>query len=412
MIVIRIIWQTLFFALAQLHANKIRSLLTMLGIIIGVSSITLVIAAVNGLNDWVLSEFESFGARKVEIWGSLPASQRGVMSWDTVKLKPSEADQMREHCELIETLALYANVRAKVRSDREQLDSVTVIGVEPEWLVVNDREVLHGRPLKKLDDLEQLQVCMINDTAIDELMLDGVGVGEYIFIDERRFLIVGVLDTVEFGAMFGADTARSEVYIPFRTTYKLRNWLWPQITARMKSSDNVENAKAEIRYVLRRIRQLGPEDEDTFDMFVFEQVLQRLRGMAAGLTMVASVLVSISLLVGGVGIMNIMLVSVSERTREIGLRKAVGARPAIILMQFLVEAIVLCVVGGIIGLVLSQSMLLAASQIPDMPITKLEIPTWAIGLSFCFCAVVGVVFGMWPAIKAASLDPIEALRHE
>lgn len=412
MIFIRLLFQTVFFALAQLHANKIRSALTMLGIVIGVGSITLVIAAVGGLNNLVLSEFESFGARKIEIWGTVPESRRGTMSWDDAKLKRDEADVLREHCDTIETLAMHTNLNARVRSERRSLSGVTVIGHEPEWIFVNDREVIHGRPLKKVDGYEQLQVCLINDFAIDELLLDNNGIGEYIYIDERRFMVVGVLKTSQLGAMFGADTARSEVYVPYQTAYKLRNWLWPQVTAMMTSPDVSEEAKQEIRFVLRKHRQLKPGEEDTFDMFVFEQFIEQMRGLAASLTTIAGVLVGISMVVGGVGIMNIMLVSVSERTREIGLRKAVGAKPGVILLQFLVEAMTLCVVGGVIGLTLSQSIIVIATSLEGMPIKEMEIPPWAIILSLAFCAAVGVLFGMWPAVKAASLDPIEALRHE
>ena len=412
MFLVRLIWQTLFFALAQLHANKIRSMLTMLGIVIGVASITMVIAAVSGLNNWVISEFESFGARKLELWGNVPENKRGTMTWDEAKIKSKEAQLLREYCESIETLSIHARFRARVRSDERQVDSVSVTAHEPEWLIVNDREILHGRPLKKVDGFEQLQVCLINDFAINELLLDNNGIGEYIYVNERRFLVVGVLKAAEFGAMFGANDARSEIYVPYQTAFKLQNWLWPQVTARAKSADLMDEAQAEIRFVLRRHRQLQPEDEDTFDMFIFEDILKQLRGMASGLTMIASILVGISMVVGGVGIMNIMLVSVSERTREIGLRKAVGAKSGVILLQFLVEAITLCLVGGIIGLTFSQTVLVIVTALPDMPIDEMEIPAWAIVLSLAFCAFVGVIFGMWPAVKAASLDPIEALRHE
>ena len=185
----------------------------------------------------------------------------------------------------------------------------------------------------------------------------------------------------------------------------------------MKPGLKIEDVQEEVRFVLRKHRQLKPDEEDTFEMFVFESILRNMRSIAAGLTAGASVLVGISLLVGGVGIMNIMLVSVSERTREIGLRKAVGANPLTILAQFLTEAVVLCLFGGVVGLILGQVTVLGMQQAAKSSeslkaFTDAQIPAWAIILSFGFSAGVGILFGMWPAIKAARLNPIEALRHE
>src|SRR5690606_2536659 len=149
-----------------------------------------------------------------------------------------------------------------------------------------------------------------------------------------------------------------------------------------------------------------------FRVEIIERFLQQFNQIAGVVTMVAAAVVGISLVVGGVGIMNIMLVSVSERTREIGLRKAVGARPAVVLVQFLIEAVVLCLVGGLMGLLIGQGLTMAIRQSPGAALDKAAIPVWAIILSFGFSAAVGVIFGMFPAVKAARLDPIVALRHE
>ena len=173
-----------------------------------------------------------------------------------------------------------------------------------------------------------------------------------------------------------------------------------------------EEAQAELRFFLRRKRQLKPGEPDTFGVQAIQKFLEQFEQLAAMVTLVAGGIVGISLLVGGVGIMNIMLVSVSERTREIGLRKAVGARPSAILLQFLVEAVMLCLIGGLIGLLCGQLITVGLGAIPQAKLERAYIPIWAIGLSFGFSALVGVVFGMFPAIKAARLDPIEALRHE
>jgi putative ABC transport system permease protein len=415
----RLFIQIFISALAQIGANKARAFLTTLGIIIGVWAITTVIAAVGALNTFVLKGFEEFGSNRIQLWGTIPPSQRRVNDdWQRVRLQMSDAEAVRKNATMIESVALTSNLRARVRAGDTEKNGVPVACVEPMLLEIDNRKILRGRPLSETDSTDQLQVCLVNDQAITELRLNDGGVGEYITLNDRRFLIVGVLENKDQGPMFGGDDSQSEVIVPFSQVYKLQGQrFWIQASLKMKPGNEIEDVKEEIRYILRSHRQLKPEEEDTFEMFVFESILRNMRGIAAGLTAGASVLVGISLLVGGVGIMNIMLVSVSERTREIGLRKAVGANPITILAQFLTEAVVLCMFGGVVGLVLGQASVLALQQAGRnseavKAFVDAQIPFWAIVLSFGFSAGVGVLFGMWPAIKAARLNPIEALRHE
>jgi putative ABC transport system permease protein len=174
-----------------------------------------------------------------------------------------------------------------------------------------------------------------------------------------------------------------------------------------------EDAKAEIRAQLRRIRNLRPQDPDTFGVEAIEAAISQFKKVATGITIFIAGVVSISLLVGGIGIMNIMLVSVSERTREIGLRKALGARPEVVLLQFLVEAITLCLIGCAVGLLVGGGVVLMMRSFgAESPVAKAQAPMWSIILSVVFSASTGVIFGMFPAIKASRLDPIVALRHE
>jgi len=412
----RLIVQTLFSAIRQLAANKIRAALTMLGIVIGVWAITAVIAAVLSLNQWVLKSFEDFGANKMELWGMVPPSLRntGRLSWQTVRITPEEADAIRQHATVVERIALYANERCTIRAGDVERTGVRVTAVEPEWFPINNRVVLQGRSLTESDTIDELQVCLVNDHAVNEMRLNDGVVGEFITINDRRFQIVGVLQTRDLGPMFGGDESQTEVIVPYPIIYKIDNWPWPQAIVQMKSGRDidrvVEEVQQQVRYILRAKRQLRPEDEDTFGMFVFETIVANMRQIGNGMLFAASILVGISLLVGGVGIMNIMLVSVSERTREIGLRKAIGANPLVILVQFLIEAVLLCLVGGMLGVILGQLSVLGLRQ-ADM-FKNAEIPLWAIALAFGFSAGVGVVFGMGPALKAARLNPIEALRHE
>ena len=186
---------------------------------------------------------------------------------------------------------------------------------------------------------------------------------------------------------------------------------WIQARAESKTTEVLEEAVAEVKFFLRRMRRIKAGEPDTFMANSLKSALQAFNTLALVVTLVAGGIVGISLLVGGVGIMNIMFVSVSERTREIGLRKAVGAKKTAVLAQFLVESVVLCFVGGLVGVGIAQLLILVIPQIYPV-LDKMYIPAWAIILSFGFAGSVGIFFGMFPAIKAARLDPIEALRHE
>jgi putative ABC transport system permease protein len=410
-----ILEDALLHAVRAVTTQRQRSLLTMLGIIIGVWAITTVIAAVGGMNSFVLNEFEKFGATKMWVWGERPRELRGKLDWSDVRLSNSEVVLMRDNATTLARVSRISNLGATVRYGDEYKPGVRVTGIDPDWHQIEQRFVETGRTFSQTDDEEQLQVCLVNRDAIDELRLENGGVGEHVLINDRRFLIVGILESKDMAAMFGGGESRTEIYIPFGTVYKLRDVPWMYVMASMTSPEVADECRAEITFLLRNHRQLPPEWPDTFDMFQLTSELENFKVVSMVLTAAASVLVSISLVVGGIGIMNIMLVSVSERTREIGLRKALGANPLVILVQFLIEAVILCVAGGLIGLIVGQLTTLAIKSVPiggGMTLARAEIPLWAIILAFGFSATVGIVFGMGPAIKAARLDPIEALRHE
>lgn len=414
MIVFRVFFQTVVFAVRQMLSNKIRSLLTMLGIIIGVFAIAAVIAAAGGLRGYVLDEFEKFGATKMFLWGERPDEIRDRVHWRDIRITEEETELLREHADTIGLVSITGDETVTLRYEDVVKQGVRVSGIEPDWHEIEQRFVTAGRTFSMSDDEAALQVCLVNDLAIDELRLANGGVGEYVLLNDRRFLVVGVVETKELSPMFGGDDARTEVYVPFSSIYRLDDFVWTRAVLQMTSPEVADEAEAQVRALLRKHRQLPGEWPDTFGVFQMTEAVDQFNAMAKMLGLVAAILVSISLAVGGVGIMNIMLVSVSERTREIGLRKALGANPLVILMQFLVEAVILCVIGGLLGLILAQAAVLGAqAAAPDNAVIGgLVIPWWAIVLSFGFCGFVGVVFGMFPAVKAARLDPIEALRHE
>jgi putative ABC transport system permease protein len=258
--------------------------------------------------------------------------------------------------------------------------------------------------------MQARQVCLIEPKLQHKLRLDKDCIGQIIRVGHHSFVIIGVIEPRP-SLNIGEDSQeRFEIFIPFRTIFKLDEpGIWA--FAASKSADVTEEAEAEISFFLRRTRRIRPGEPDNFRVESLQSALETFDKIAMAVTLAAGGVVGISLLVGGVGIMNIMLVSVSERTREIGLRKAVGARRSAILTQFLIEAVVLCFVGGLVGVGIGQCLTMIIASINPL-LERTYIPLWSIGLSFGFAGTVGVVFGMFPAIKAARLDPIEALRHE
>lgn len=413
---LRLVWRSVCLAVGQIWSNKTRSFLTTVGIVIGVGSVTAVIGALTGLKAKVLEDFESFGTNT--IWISPHRPQEGPKSnaprW-IIRFDPKHFEDIREHCPSLGYFTLVSwGGRQTVRADEITVDSVRVYGVQSQWHKIENRKILLGRPVNEIDDSRARNVCLVEPKLRDELRLDRDCIGDMIMIGRRSYMIVGVVESqpqrglLEGMAGGGADY---EIFIPFGTNQKLHRNPWTWAIASSRSTELTEEASAELRFFLRRTRQLTPGEPDTFRIESIQSHIQKFKEIAVMITLVAGGVVGISLLVGGVGIMNIMLVSVSERTREIGLRKAVGARKSAVLTQFLVEAVVLCLMGGVFGVGLGHLLTGVISRINPV-LEKTEIPFWAVLTAFGFSSAVGLIFGMFPAIKAARLDPIEALRHE
>jgi len=408
----QLLYQSVYLALGQIWTNKTRSVLTTIGIVIGVASVTAVIAALTGLKAKVLTQVETFGTNTIFILPRRP--DKGPMrhaSWWTIRFLPEHFDDILEHCPSVARFSRIGGVgRHTARYGEKSVDNVEVTGIEPAFHDIQSRPVALGRTFSVIDNMQVRPVCLIDPKLRDELRLDRDCIGQSIRIGHHAFSIVGVIEgqpELQFGE---SGQEHYEVFIPFKATFKMgRPWI--AAFAASKGTEVTEEAQAEIRFFLRRTRNIRPGEPDTFRIESVKRFMETFDSIALMVTLVAGGVVGISLLVGGVGIMNIMLVSVSERTREIGLRKAVGAKKSAVLTQFLIEAVVLCFVGGLVGVGFGQCLTLIISGInPVLDMTY--IPAWAILLSFCFAGSVGIFFGMFPAIKAARLDPIEALRHE
>jgi putative ABC transport system permease protein len=405
--------QAVLLALGQIWANKLRSVLTTLGIIFGVWAVTTVVAALAGVTTMVLKEFESLGGSKMFIFPDRPDdAPRNKYPWSMIRLKPHELVALRANCPSIESITPQTNLGATIQHGEKKRDAVEVSGIWPDWHEIQKRSTIIGRPFTRDDEENAKPVCLVNENAIGELSLNTDPTGQHILINNRRFLIVGLVENRQ-ETIFDHNVTGTEVLIPFTTAVKLQDPdFFFMIIAKLKSPEVVEEAKAEVKFVLRQARKLGPDDPDTFEIFAADEFIQGIKKVSFVLTVGGACVVAVSLLVGGIGIMNIMLVSVSERTREIGLRKAVGATPAAVLMQFLLEAVTLCLVGGVIGIALGEVTAVGLTKIPGANLQEAAVPWWAIVMSFSFCAAIGVLFGMFPAVKAAQLDPIDALRHE
>lgn len=408
---VQLVYQSIYLAIGQIWANKTRSFLTTIGIVIGVASVVAVIAALTGLKAKILSQVETFGNNTIIIQARRPdTGLKKNLSWWDVRLKASEFDGLLEHCPSIKRFSRLGNAgQQMVKYNEKSVTNAYVYGVEPDWHEIEHRTIDEGRGISVID--EGRPVCLIEPELRDKLGLDKDCIGQTIRIGFRNFRIVGVIEKRTNLGIGGGGQERFEIIIPFETTKVFQQEFWIWAFAESKSPEVLEEGVAELKFYFRHARHLEPDEPETFNVESLKSAIETFNNIAIMVTLVAGGIVGISLLVGGVGIMNIMLVSISERTKEIGLRKAVGAKRSAILTQFLVEAVILCFVGGIAGVGLGKLLTLAIAHLNAL-LAKTYIPVWAIGISFAFAAVVGICFGMFPAIKAARLDPIEALRHE
>lgn len=412
MTIVRLLLQTVVLAFGQIWANKLRAALAMLMIVIGVAALIMIVGSSQGFKANIIKEFSSFGANKVWVFPRRPPEARDRFSWRKIRMSVAEADGISANCPSIDRLTPILEFTAEVEHGDRTRPFVQVRGVRPVWQEIEDRTVINGRPFSQIDMEAVRNVCLVNDKAIEELSLPNGGPGTNILIGGRRFLVVGVIETKTVSPMFGDNGAQSEVYIPLNTAVTMKPDWGIYVVAQTKSAEQFDDAKEEIRFFMRKTRGLKAEDPDTFGVQAIEQVIAQVGRVLNMVTIFLAGLVMVALLVGGVGIMVIQLVSVTERTREIGLRKAVGAQPGVILLQFLTEAIVLCVLGSVIGLAIGYVVVYGIRIMPKSPLEMASVPIWATIVAGGFSIGVGVIFGMFPAIKASRLNPIDALRHE
>lgn len=400
--------QNVMTAFVQIWANKGRSILTTLGIVIAVTSIITVISLVESFGTYMTTMLRGYGTQYMVVSPIRPRSMfRGGLGRVTLDMGDIEA--VRTECTEIHRITPFVYNMAEVSLGKESTEDIPIRGVTEHYQTIRNFFVDAGRFFGPVDVQNGSYVCVLGRSLLKLLECDDSIVGDHVYIRDARFLVLGLLESK--GSVFGNDQDKT-IMVPYTTALKM----FPQgrdrirFLAEASSEDRIDDAEAQIARVLRNRHNIQPGQADDFRIHRQDQELKTFDSVRNAASGVLAGIVSISLLVGGIGIMNVMLVSVTERTREIGLRKSVGGRRRDIMLQFLTEAVVLCTVGGLIGVSLGYAVTHLAALHPKM--VEVKVPLWSVALGLGFSAGAGLVFGMIPAFKAAILHPIDALRHE
>ena len=401
-------------ALRALRVNKLRSALTMLGIIIGVGAVIAMVGVGSGAQARVAEQIQSLGSNLIIVLsGSTTAG--GIRMGQGSQLTITEEDAAAIAREIPSIQASAPSMRGSAQVVYGNLNWATGIqGVTPDYAEVREWGVATGRFISAEDVDGATKVALLGQTTAQNLFGDSDPLGQVIRIKKVPFTVVGLLDRK--GQNSWGQDQDDVVLIPLSTAKKKVLGVSQAnarsvgaISVKVRAGEDMSEAEAQMRALLRQRHRLQPYQDDDFTLRNLAEILQTQEESSKVMTYLLAAIASVSLLVGGIGIMNIMLVSVTERTREIGLRMAVGARGRDILLQFLVEAVTLSLIGGVIGIVLGLGGSRAISEFAEW---RTQVPPAAVGMAFGFAAAVGVFFGFYPARKAARLDPIEALRYE
>jgi putative ABC transport system permease protein len=396
---------TLLLSLRSIRRNLMRSFLTILGIVIGVSAVITMVTVGNGATLAIQNQISGLGTNLLQV---RPGQRMMGGSGGAPSFKEADAESLFSQVGGITAVAPEARSGATVVLDGRNWNS-SVIGSTNNWLFTGNWKLADGREFTLEEQMAGAGVCLIGETVRRELFGSRAAVGTSIRVKQISCEVIGVLGEKGQGA-FGNDQD-DVVMMPLHTLQRriTGNTRVNTLLVSMQDGAEPERVKAGITQLLRERRKLAEADEDNFNVLDTKQLGETLSGTTKVMTTLLGAVAAVSLLVGGIGIMNIMLVSVTERTREIGLRLAIGALEREVLLQFLIEAVVLAAIGGLIGIVLATGASIGLAKFMDVPfVFNLGVNL----ISFVFSAGIGVLFGYFPARRAARLDPIEALRHE
>ena len=392
--------QSFVMALRSIGANKMRAVLTMLGIIIGVMALVVLVSLVSGATDSVTTAVSDMGTSLVTV----------TISDD--KGKPVRLSDLDEWTKEPDIGLISARSSSTVVGKHDaNYDSVTVYGTTPSYYQIQGLQLSLGRWLKASDQKNAAYVCVLNEAAADELIGYTDCVGQTITLNGVRFTVVGVLEENEDSLTSVLTSGMLMAYIPYSSLIRLTDSVSNDVTTFYLSAAEGSSVDAAADAMENILMERFDEDEDAFDVDASNMLEEAMNKVTSTLSLLLGGIAGISLVVGGIGIMNIMMVTVTERTREIGIRKAIGASRGNILTQFLMEAVVLCMIGCGLGIFLSWAILQVVSTVTVSAGITFSLNMGVVGLAVAFCFLIGVVFGLYPANKAAKMKPIDALHY-
>jgi putative ABC transport system permease protein len=410
---LRNIRENLLLALDTLRTHKFRSFLTVLGVLIGTTTVIGVASIITGLNNRLVDTMEQYGSQSIYIFKFEPGIRFNLTREERMRkpLKYEDAVAIRQYCPDVQDVAVdifYRGPAPGAKYKGQDMLDASLQGATAEDFAINGSTFVDGRPYTKLEDDHRRNVAVIGADITQRFFQGEDPIGKDIVVGGNTFQIIGALGKrLSFLGDNGSDRT---VYVPYWTFRKIYPDAKENLILARAYPNRMNEAMDQITAVLRRMRKVKPDQDNNFGMATAESVIKQFNEITGTVALVMVVLSSIGLLVGGIGVMNIMLVSVTERTREIGVRKAIGARRQDIVWQFLLEAMTLTGAGGVMGIILGYLLSFSIrALLPSLPST---VPLWSVLLGFIVSITIGLFFGMWPAMKASRLDPIVALHHE
>ncbi|HTS70346.1 MAG TPA: ABC transporter permease [Terriglobia bacterium] len=410
--------ENLKLALDTLRAHKFRSLLTVLGVVIGTTTVIAVASIIAGLDTQLVQAAEQFGTRVVWLYKLQMGAPHRLTREERLRkpLSYEDALAIKEQCPAVDEISVgifnqmsdFGLPPSTAHYKGREMSGAQFLGVDANYLALANTSLADGYFFTQTDDLHRRDVAVVGANVVEQLFQHEDAVGKTLVVDGHPFEVVATFN--KFKGVLGDSPDDRDILIPYWTYKKLYPMAKDHFISALVARGQMEEAQDQIRGLLRRRRHVKAEDPDNFGMATAESLISEFREIIGTVALVMVVISSIGLLVGGIGVMDIMLVSVTERTREIGVRKAVGARQRDIAWQFLLEAVALTGSGGLIGITVGWLLsVLIRTLAPSLPST---VPLWSVATGFIVSTSIGLFFGIWPALKAARLDPIIALRYE